>query len=275
MLALYFSGTGNTKYIAELFSRQMDATCFSIETVTDFTSKIKSHDTIAFCYPIYGSRVPLIMREFVIKHMADLTGKKLIIFAVQNFFSGDGARVFTDMFWEGTIEVVYAEHFCMPNNVCNLPFFRHASKRKIQKYKCRAEIKMSRICNDIKQGIVKKRGFSRFSQWLGNIQGRAWQGDSKEVDSITGMEHKNRSGIKIHDGCKVCNLCVIICPMKNLVYRDGAIKQQDNCTVCYRCMNRCPQKAITVLLHRRPKRQYRGMEGGYITTATQTDRHTK
>ena len=261
MLTLYFSGTGNTKYIAELFSRRMDAMCLSIEADANFTSEIKSHDTIAFCYPVYGSRVPRIMREFVIKHMSDLTGKKLIIFAVQNFFSGDGARVFTDMFWEDTIEFIYAEHFNMPNNINNTPFLRHTSKRKIEKYKREAETKMNRICSDIRRGIIKKRGFSRFSQWLGNIQGKAWQGDSKDSDSSAGIEHKARSGIKIHDGCTACNLCANICPMKNLVNRGGVITQLDNCTVCYRCVNSCPQKAITVLFHRRPKWQYRGIEG--------------
>jgi flavodoxin len=64
-LTIYFSGTGNTKYIAGLFSRKMDAACFSIESDVDFSTEIKQHDTIAVCYPIYGSRVPLIMREFV------------------------------------------------------------------------------------------------------------------------------------------------------------------------------------------------------------------
>ena len=100
MLTLYFSGTGNTKYIAEEFSKLMDAKCISIEAEVDFTQEIKSHDCIAFCYPIYGSRVPRNMREFVAKHMSDLTGKKIIIFVTQAFLSGDGARVFTDMFWK-------------------------------------------------------------------------------------------------------------------------------------------------------------------------------
>ena len=88
MLTLYFSGTGNTEYIAKLFSHQMDVECISIEADMDFTSILKAHDTIAFCYPIYGSRVPRIMREFVAKHMSDITGKKLIIFVTQFLFSG-------------------------------------------------------------------------------------------------------------------------------------------------------------------------------------------
>ena len=102
-LTLYFSATGNTKFIAEMFSSQMGAYCLSIDDEVDFASFIKANDTIAFCYPIYGSRVPRILREFVIKYMADLTGKKIIVFVTQVLFSGDGARVFTDMFWEGTL----------------------------------------------------------------------------------------------------------------------------------------------------------------------------
>ena len=67
MLTLYFSGTGNTMYVAELFSRKMNAKCFSIEDAVDFSAEIKAQDTIVFCYPIYNSRVPRIMRIFVSK----------------------------------------------------------------------------------------------------------------------------------------------------------------------------------------------------------------
>ena len=259
MLTLYFSGTGNTEYIARLFSSRMNSECFSIEAEIDFTSEIKAHSTITFCYPIYGSRVPRIMREFVIRHMADLTSKKIIILVTQLMFSGDGARVFTDMFWEDAIQVIYAEHFNMPNNVCNTPMLRPANQRKIRKYKKKTEAKLNRVCDDIQKGIVKKRGFSRLSEWLGNIQGKHWQGDSKDADSNTGFEQKAKTGIKIHDQCTACNLCVDICPMKNLVNYDGQIQHFSNCTVCYRCINRCPQKAITVLFHRRPKWQYKGV----------------
>ena len=81
MLMLYFSGTGNSKYIAERFCNVMNthlpqtasagllAHCCSIEEKIDFEQLIFSHETIGFCYPIYGSRVPRIMREFVRKYI--------------------------------------------------------------------------------------------------------------------------------------------------------------------------------------------------------------
>ncbi|MCL2287513.1 MAG: EFR1 family ferrodoxin [Firmicutes bacterium] len=262
MLTLYFSATGNTEYIARVFSREMGAACLSIEADHNFTAEIKAHGTVAFCYPIYGSRVPRNMREFAAKHMSDLNGKKIIIFVTQMLFSGDGARVFTDMFWDGFIDVIYAEHFILPNNVCNIPIFRKRSNKSIIRSAKKAEAKMIRVCNDIKSGVVKKRGFSRFSQFLGNLQGKAWQGDSREVEprKLT-VEHKAKSGVKIHKNCTACNLCMKICPVKNLANDHGKIIHQGNCIVCYRCVNRCPQRAITVtMLHLRPKWQYKGID---------------
>ena len=111
MVLLYFSGTGNSKYIAELFCRYINIQCHSIEDNIDFSQILTSEETIVFCYPIYGSRPPRIMREFVEQHIEFIKNKKIIIFCSQLIFSGDGARSFTDLFPKNWIEVIYAEHF--------------------------------------------------------------------------------------------------------------------------------------------------------------------
>jgi len=270
MLIIYFSATGNSKFIAELFSRHMGAKCLSIEDDVNFTEEIKSHDTIAFSYPIYASRVPRIMREFVAKHISGLNGKKLIIFATQVAFSGDGARVFTDMFSEGTIEVIYAEHFKMPNNVGNVPLLRKPNKKRIGRYLKKSEAKMQQVCQDIKSGKVVKRGFSRFSQIIGKIQGIPWQGNSKkDVNNRNKPGYKTKRGfsaekrlenaVQIGKNCNACGVCVKLCPMNNLENTDMGIKQKGNCTICYRCINHCPKKAIKIMFPWRTKWQYKGV----------------
>jgi NAD-dependent dihydropyrimidine dehydrogenase PreA subunit len=244
MLTLYFSGTGNTEYLAREFSARMDGECLSVEEGADFDGLIKGHDTVCFCYPIYGSRPPFIMREFVLRHLEALEGKKLIILVTQMMFSGDGARAFADLLPDGHAEIIYAEHFNMPNNVCNfivcgLTVFREPSEKKLRKIFSRVETKVEKACRDIKAGIVIKRGFNGFSRALGKVQGIPWIGS---------MEPKARRSVKIDDKlCTKCGLCTKICPMKN----------QNNCTVCYRCVNRCPQRAITVFIHKKPRWQYK------------------
>ena len=261
MIMLYFSGTGNSKYIAELFCRYAGAECYSIEDGVDFDEIIRAHDTVAFCYPIYGSRVPLIMREFVANYIPCFKGKKLIIFATQLTFSGDGARVLCDLFPENYIDVIYAEHFFMPNNVCNFALLRKTSDKNVQNRLKMADKKMERVCLNIKNGIIKKRGFSSAARLLGKIQGKPWQGDSKNAFAAERtMEYKAKHSVKIDGDCNVCGVCVKRCPMRNLENRQGKIEHNNNCTVCYRCINLCPNKAITVFFDKKPQWQYKGLE---------------
>ena len=69
VIIVYFSGTGNSKYLAEQFAKRMNINVYSIEQNLDFETIFSHEDTIAFCYPIYGSCVPRIMREFVSKYI--------------------------------------------------------------------------------------------------------------------------------------------------------------------------------------------------------------
>jgi ferredoxin len=249
MIMLYFSGTGNSKYIAELFCRYMSAGCYSIEEKLDFGQLITSEETIGVCYPVYGSRVPRIMREFAQKHIGFLKNKKIIIFCTQLIFSGDGARAFTDLFPHGFIEVIYAEHFFMPNNVINFFMLPLTNDRKIKKCIAKAEEKMKLVCGNLEKGIVKRRGFNIISQALGLAQGAF----------MPKIEKKALDSLVINNYCSQCRLCVGICPMHNLEYQNEKIGHKRNCTMCYRCVNRCPQKAITVFFHGKVKDQYRGL----------------
>lgn len=250
MLTLYFSGTGNTKYIAKYFLNMMECQHYSIEESVDFINLICTNDTITFCYPIYGSCVPLIMREFVTKYKSYLNGKKIIIFCTQLLFSGDGARVFTDLLKGISYTVIYAEHFNMPNNICNFFLVPIASEDKANKYIINAEHKINIVCENIKKGIIKKRGFNIFSKYLGLFCQRLY---------FHSFEKKAKKDVKITADCIVCAKCIEICPMKNLKLLDNRIEQNGNCTLCYRCVNMCPRKAITVFIHSKVKKQYKGI----------------
>ena len=249
MIMLYFSGTGNSKYISELFCKINNAKSYSIEENVDFEKIIRSEEIIGFCYPIYGSRVPRIMREFAIKNIEYFKNKKVIIFCTQLIFSGDGARAFTDLFPKDYFRVIYAEHFLMPNNVCNLFILPIESENKVKKYIKNAEQKMQKVCNNINNGIIKKRGFNIISRILGLQQGLF----------LPIIEKKSLDTVNINNDCNQCCLCVKNCPMNNLENKNGIIIQKSNCTICYRCINKCPKKAITLFFKKKVKKQYKGI----------------
>jgi len=245
----YFSGTGNSEYIAKLFCQNKNATCHSIEERIDFEEIISAEDVIAFCYPVYMSSVPRMMREFVAQYMNPLKGKKIIIFCTQLMLSGDGTRKFAMLFPKNYVEVIYTEHFFMPNNMNDIPILPISSEAGIQKFLARANRRMESTCRDIQDGTVKKRGFSIPSRILGVPQ----------AVFMSAVEKQANRGVSIDGDCTKCGLCIAICPMGNFSMENGDIRHNHNCTMCYRCINRCPEKAITVLLSGKIKRQYRGV----------------
>ncbi|MCL2546822.1 MAG: EFR1 family ferrodoxin [Oscillospiraceae bacterium] len=246
MVMFYFSGTGNSKYIAELFCQNMDAVAHSIEETVDFESLIGGEEVIGFCYPVYMSRVPRIMREFVAQNMAALVDKKVIIFCTQWLLSGDGARTFTTLFPKRHIQVIYAEHFLMPNNVSNMFVLPMDSDKRIEKRIEKAQHRIQAVCRNIENGIIRKRGFSAVSRVLGLFQGIF----------LSMVEKRANKSIKVTSDCTKCGICVSICPMANLVLNSDTITHTHNCTMCYRCINQCPPKAITVVFHGKVKKQY-------------------
>jgi ferredoxin len=160
-----------------------------------------------------------------------------------------------DLFESDEVDVVYAEHFNMPNNICNTPLLKPASAKRISKYKSQVEEKLDLICADIEEGIVKKRGFSGISKGLGRIQGDAWQGKDHSKPSL---EMKAGRDIRVASDCTSCGLCIKVCPMRNLEMKDGSVQHRNDCTICYRCVNLCPKQAITIWFHKPPKWQYKG-----------------
>lgn len=250
MIMFYFSGTGNSRYIAELFSRIMAAECHSIEEDTDFAGLLAAQETVAFCYPIHGSRVPRIMREFALSYQELLRGKSVVILCTQLIFSGDGARAFIDIFPHGYFDVIYAEHILMPNNVCNLFLLPLATDRKVEECVQRAEQKVQKICREIISEKRRRRGFNGVSRALGLIQGAFYPS----------FERSGLDRVWIDGDCNECLLCISICPMHNIRYENGEVVAGGNCTICCRCINSCPQKAIAVYMHTKVKRQYKGLQ---------------
>lgn len=245
---LYFSGTGNSAYIAKGFAKRMGADCHSIEEYLDFASVLSAHDAVAVCYPIYGSCVPRIMRDFVEKHRTILTEKKLIILCTQMMFSGDGARAFARLLPGCENRVIYAEHFNMPNNISNFWLFPVRDGERERK-QAAAERRLDCVCRDIQSSVVRRRGWGWFSALLGKLQNVAWPA----------IEEKQAGSFTADNDCNRCGLCVRRCPVQNLELSEVGVMQKNNCILCYRCVNLCPQKAATVMLHAKPKRQYKGI----------------
>ncbi len=244
MVVIYFSGTGNTKFLARKFSRVMNCKCVSIEETVDFKKIILENNTITLCYPIHFSKAPIFFMDFVKTHKNEFRGKKIISLCSQQFYSGDGARSIFDLLED--VELVYAEHFNMQNNITSMPLYYKITKTNNRRCLTRSYRKIIKISSDINKGRVKTKGFNNFSKQLGKMQ----------HISDESIKRKQKNAVRVNNSCILCNKCVKNCPTKNLENEGAKIASEENCTFCMRCVNICPKKAITVLLHGKVKEQY-------------------
>ncbi|HAS73527.1 MAG TPA: hypothetical protein DCS67_05225 [Clostridiales bacterium UBA8960] len=256
ILAFYFSGTGNTKFVVEsmveAFSKldvQMEAISIESDQAMD-VDKINAADYILFAYPVYGAMAPMIMWRFVKEISPHLEDKKAMVVATQMMFSGDGGAYLARILRKCKAEIVSIEHFIMPNNLSDVRMLRtrngDENRKRIEKTLQSIEL----YCLD----TSKKRLFKR-----GDGVGSILLGCTTRIP-FSKMEKKLTKNVKFHkDRCTLCGDCIALCPVQNLMMGEGQIDQKGDCTLCYRCVNRCPEKAISLLASKPPKSQYLGV----------------
>ena len=68
-MILYFSGTGNSKYVAEQIAKSTNDELISIndKLKNNDTSKITVQDRLIFVVPTYAWRIPRVVRDWIIK----------------------------------------------------------------------------------------------------------------------------------------------------------------------------------------------------------------
>ncbi len=239
MVCLYFSGTGNSRYAAELFCRNYDeeSRWYSIED-SDALTAVTDTDLIVFAYPVQFSTVPKILRDYVTQNKELWKNKKVFVIATMGLFSGDGAGSLGRILHRYGAEVTGGLHLNMPDSVAD----EKALKRPLDKNRelvKQAEQKIKESVRQLKEGHPTQEGIGLLYRLAGFFGQRAYFG------------HKTRkysSKLKVDkEKCIGCGKCEMLCPMKNITISDQQAVPGDRCTMCYRCINKCPAQAITLL----------------------------
>lgn len=239
MVGVYFSGTGNSRLILEVFCGEYDKNVkvFSIEDERAVDA-IKDSDMLVFSYPVYYSTVPKILRDFINNNGSLWKGKKIFVIATMGLFSGDGAGMLAREFKKHGASVIGGLHVTMPDCICDVPLLKHTLEKNratVLKAKHKARIS-ARL---LKIGKPTKDGLGTFNRMAGFFGQRLYFGNHTKDYS---------KKLKIDaDKCVGCSKCESLCPMNNISIENGIAVQHDKCTMCYRCINNCPKQAITLI----------------------------
>ncbi len=238
-MLFYFTGTGNSLYIA----KQIEEHPISIPQAIHRDSLSFTADQIGIVAPIYGHEAPPIVKEFIKK--ADFNTDYFYLILTYGNRHGGAAELAKRMCEDYGIKVNYINVIRMVDNW--LPSFDMAEQTQLDK---NVEGQLSSILADIKdrkQMIspvteADRAAHREFLERKSRLPTDAWQ-------------HL----LQIKENCTGCSICAKVCPSASIRLVNGkAAYFPGNCQTCLACVHACPHKAIGLTIpEKNPNARYR------------------
>jgi len=235
MKILYFSGTGNSYYIAKKISDSIEGS--KLQDIATLFKEADFHhdvdDELVFVYPVYAFLLPLMVEGFF-KHLKIKRGAKVYLVsncAGKNMPVNSHVKKIIER-KKGNVNASYEVQ--MPSNY--IPFGGAEPDSKIKNLFDNADKKIEKIIN-----AIKSNESGHFEN--GNFFYRLF---SKPLWKffVIGIKTKGGKGFSQNGRCNSCGICQKLCPSNNIELFEGKPICGDNCEQCMGCLQFCPQEAI-------------------------------
>lgn len=223
-LVFFFTGTGNSLFIARQFS---DAP-ISIPQELKKSQLEYEADEIGFVFPDYAAAAPMIVQDFVSKG----TFKAPYIFSVITYgnASVNVAEWWNDFSRSKGVNNNYIQPILMVDNY--LPVFDMNQQRAIDKH---IDENLARILEDVsaQKNAIAASEMGFFSkEMLKNMQDQHF---SMTADRLLELRE---------DRCIKCMNCANVCPHRNFSISADKLNFTGKCEYCLACVHNCPQLAL-------------------------------
>lgn len=236
-MVLYFSATGNTRYIAELIAKEIgDETLDLLERIREKDySPIRSKKPFVICSPVYVCEMPIFLADFIKK--LKLRGNPEVYFV----FTSAGYAGISGMLSKKLAEgkrmrfMGYAE-LAMPKNYIASDRYAELDEDEI--------IYRIENCTHAAKQVAYNIKQEKVLNWSRHV----YLIEKAVILPFTPWWVKNKQPTKdfhASDKCISCGKCASVCPIKNIILKDGKpVWTGPSCTHCMACICNCPTEAI-------------------------------
>ena len=232
-MILYFSGTGNSEYVAKHIA---DALGDEILNLNDRikasdTSPIETGERLIIVTPTYAWRIPRVVRDWLLK--TELRGAKQVWFVMTcGSEIGNADKYNRELCTEKAISCMGTAQIIMPENY--IAMFSAPQADEARQIVAQAEPSIDRAIAAIQRN-------QPFAPTRNNLYDRFMSGP---VNPIFYKFFVKANAFTASSACIGCGQCVKRCPMNNVTLKDGKPVWGKNCTHCMACICYCPKEAI-------------------------------
>jgi ferredoxin len=247
-MVLFFSGTGNTRLVAEELAKKLDDTTFNLLDCIrnkDY-SEIHSEKPFILCVPIYVSEIPKFIERYF--KNVPLTGSDIIygIFTNGGYSGIAGVQLKRVFRAKGMRYKGYAE-FKFPSNHLTNKGHKDISDEEIAARIIASMKKTESVAKVIRTG----QEFKSRHIWLIELIATV------PVAPILMHFTQKTDMFYAKDSCIACGKCEKLCPDRVIKMVDGRPTwNKSHCTHCMSCIQNCPREAIEFGTVTEGKRRY-------------------
>ena len=238
-MIFYFSGTGNSRWVAEELAQKLDEKLVPISEAFakgEYSYSLGEGESVGFVFPTYSWGPAPVMVDFI-KRM-ELRGYDDDTFCYMVTTCGDDVGLSVEIGQEalGNIKGCAAYSVQMPNNYILLPGFDVDKKELEEQKKLTAVKRVEHIAHHLKRKRYAVDVVEGACAWLKSRVVYPWFKRYSMTDQKFVVDSAR---------CTRCGACVKNCPMNNVVMNDGELPKWNGvCAMCLACIHRCPVRAI-------------------------------
>lgn len=232
-MILYFSGTGNSRYVAERVAKTIGDTTLSLNDRLRLgqSEPIRSARPFVFVAPIYAWRIPRVVDSLL--RQAQFEGASQAYFlATCGSDGGNAARYAQELCLDKGLTFMGFQAIVMPENY--LAMFPVPGPGVAAEILAAAEPRIDACSRTI--GAVQPLPPSP-EKFLSRIQ-------SALVNPLFYHFCVSAKGFRVTESCTGCGKCNRVCPLNNISMENGKPLWGKQCTHCMACIARCPEEAI-------------------------------
>ena len=253
-MIFYLSGTGNTRWAAQVLSATTGERLMSIPEIIDGDCRftLGENERIGFCFPVHGWRPPLIVRQFVAKLRVDgADGHYCYALCTAGDNIGETFDILAGDLANSGLGLDSRCSLIMPESYVGLPFMDVDTPTKEKAKKAAAAKQLESYAQHV---LERKKTDGPI------VRGRWPRINSRLIGSYFVNHLVTDKPFRVDDAlCIKCGQCATVCPVGNIEGGKDRLpqwKHNGRCLTCFSCYHHCPKQAIAFGSRTKGKGQY-------------------